>query len=121
MSDLVDDVRAPRRQPLRRDNVRALCTAAVTAEVEEFVRSRAVIEQARGILIQMLAIDGERAFAVLLHYSQHHHVEVRVLAEMVVDLATHDQTPPKGGPREQMLSALDELVRAAAETARPIV
>ena len=115
MDDLVADVRDYWCELQRDLAFQTLLTAAVTAEVEEFVRNRSIIEQAKGILIQMLAIDGEKAFAVLLRYSQERNVKVRVLAQMLVDLATQDRTPSKYAPREQVVGTLDELVRAAVE------
>jgi ANTAR domain len=41
---------------------------------------RAAIEQAKGILMHLLAFDADHAFAILSRYSQTHHVKVQTLA-----------------------------------------
>ncbi|WP_191907893.1 PAS and ANTAR domain-containing protein [Nocardioides cynanchi] len=66
--------------------------------VEEFQAHRAVIEQAKGILIQMLAVDADEAFDRMRAYSQHANVKVRFLAECLVAAATKDRTDPTEGP-----------------------
>jgi len=66
--------------------------------VEEFQEHRAVIEQAKGILIQMLAVDADEAFDRMRAYSQHANVKVRFLAECLVAAATHDRTNPTDSP-----------------------
>ena len=93
--------------------------AAVMVEIDDFKRNRADIEQAKGILIQWLAVDADQAFAVLVRYSQDHNVRVRHLAQRLVDLASRDQTPPKRASSEQVASMLTELVaRPSAEVLR---
>ncbi|MDX6358408.1 MAG: hypothetical protein QOH37_1462 [Nocardioidaceae bacterium] len=66
--------------------------------VEDFQANRAVIEQAKGILIQMLAIDADEAFDRMRAYSQHANVKVRFLAECLVAAATQDRTNPSDAP-----------------------
>jgi ANTAR domain/PAS fold len=66
--------------------------------VEDFEANRAVIEQAKGILIQMLAVDADEAFDRMRAYSQHANVKVRHLAECLVAAAAQDRTNPTETP-----------------------
>ncbi|XVX20534.1 GAF and ANTAR domain-containing protein [Actinomycetota bacterium] len=59
----------------------------VAAQMEEAMASRAVIEQAKGVLIGIHGIDESRAFDVLRTTSQHRNVKVRDLARQIVDAA----------------------------------
>jgi ANTAR domain len=54
------------------------------AHLREALTSRAVIDQARGVLILRYGIDEERAFLVLQRWSQHHNTDVRRIAETLV-------------------------------------
>ena len=75
-----------------------LVTAALDAEVEEFRLHRATIEQAKGVLMQLLSIDADQAFAVLSRYSQTHNVKLRVLAERLTSAAAERGTPSRDDP-----------------------
>jgi hypothetical protein len=75
-----------------------ILTEDVGPVVEDFQANRAVIEQAKGILIQMLAIDADEAFDRMRVYSQHANVKVRFLAECLVAAATQDRTNPWDAP-----------------------
>jgi hypothetical protein len=66
--------------------------------VEDFQENRAVIEQAKGILIQMLAVDADEAFDRMRAFSQHANVKVRFLAECLVAAAAQDRTNPMDTP-----------------------
>ena len=66
--------------------------------VEDFENNRAVIEQAKGILIQMLAVDADEAFDRMRAYSQHANVKVRFLAECLVAAAAQDRTRSRDAP-----------------------
>jgi AmiR/NasT family two-component response regulator len=83
--------------------------AAVTAEVARFRESSAVIEQAKGILVQLLSVDADRAFAVLKRISQHENIKLVTLAGRLVSAAAADRTPVKGGGGVEAL--LTELAR----------
>ena len=76
-----------------RDGV--LARPSLHAEVDAFKRHRAVIEQAKGVLMQLLAIDEARAFAVLSRYSQDQNIKVHVLARRLTEAAACDATPSK--------------------------
>ena len=86
--------------------------AAVDAEVAAFRRSAAVIEQAKGVLVQLLAVDETQAFAILNRYSQDRNVKLHDLAERLVEAASRDRTPPKDVVDGTIVQLLDELTRA---------
>ena len=54
------------------------------------IDARNLIGQAQGMLMQRYGLTGEKAFAVLRRYSQHHHIKLTVLAEQ---LTTTGQLP----------------------------
>lgn len=62
--------------------------AALASQMQEAIRSRAVIEQAKGVLMAREAIDAESAFTRLRQHSQHRNVKLRVVAQELVDEAT---------------------------------
>jgi hypothetical protein len=78
--------------------------------VEDFEANRAVIEQAKGIVIQMLSVDADEAFDRMRAYSQHANVKVRFLAECLVAAAAQDRTPSKDAPG----LTVDEVFRVFA-------
>ncbi len=63
--------------------------------VDDFRAHRAVIEQAKGIVIQLFAVDADEAFDRLRSASQAANVKVRDLAEYLVVAAAQDRTPGK--------------------------
>ncbi len=63
--------------------------------VDDFREHRAVIEQAKGIVIQLFAVDADEAFERLRACSQAANVKVRDLAEYLVVAAAQDRTPGK--------------------------
>lgn len=69
-----------RRQAREIEDLRALCA------------SRPVIDQAKGILMALYAIDAEHAFALLCRWSQAHNIKVRELAANLV----RNTVAPKG-------------------------
>ncbi|MFL6063773.1 MAG: GAF and ANTAR domain-containing protein [Friedmanniella sp.] len=60
-------------------------TAELAAQLEVAVRSRAVIEQAKGVIIAENHCSGEEAFQLLVHLSQRENVKIRDLAQRLVD------------------------------------
>jgi ANTAR domain len=56
----------------------------ITAAVAEFAESRAVIEQAKGMLILLHGVDDESAFDMLRLRSQNTNVKLRALAQQLV-------------------------------------
>ncbi|MCE1178438.1 MAG: GAF and ANTAR domain-containing protein [Micrococcales bacterium] len=68
----------------------------VAAQMEEAMASRAIIEQAKGVLIGIHGIDESRAFDVLRTTSQHRNVKVRDLARQIVESARQGETCDAG-------------------------
>jgi ANTAR domain-containing protein/PAS domain-containing protein len=89
---------------------RRIDTDEMERAIEEFTTHRAVIEQAKGVLVQLLAVDAEEAFLLLRHISQHENVKVRDLAEILVDAAANDRTPAKHDGNGSVLDQLTALV-----------
>jgi hypothetical protein len=57
----------------------------ITARVAEITQHRAVIEQAKGMLMLVYGLDDDAAFGLLKWLSQHGNVKLRQLARQVVD------------------------------------
>ena len=55
------------------------------AQLQEAIRSRAVVDQAKGILMQLLGCDGDQAFERLRHISQTQHVKLTEVARQVIE------------------------------------
>jgi len=89
---------------------RAVGSLEVDRVVEDFTTHRAVIEQAKGVLVQLLAVDADEAFLLLRHISQHENVKVRELAASLVDAAANDRTPAKGDGNGSVLGQLTALL-----------
>jgi len=62
----------------------AAATREELAHLRTAMISRAVIEQAKGILIERYKITEDQAFTLLTHASQHTNVKLRVLADELV-------------------------------------
>jgi AmiR/NasT family two-component response regulator len=63
-------------------------TAKLARDMAEAMRSRAVIEQAKGILMADHQIDAEAAFKQLVRLSQHANVKLREVAQRIVEERT---------------------------------
>lgn len=59
-------------------------TSDQLAHLQVAMRSRAVIEQAKGMLIERYKINDDRAFAVLTRASQHSNIKLREVADQLV-------------------------------------
>jgi ANTAR domain len=77
--------------------------------VAEVIQNRAIIEQAKGMLMFVYGIDADGAFDLLRWLSQQNNVKLRLLAERIAqDLTTAAQErPPVNRP------AFDELILTA--------
>ena len=62
--------------------------ARLESDMEQALRSRSVIDQAKGILMAAKGIDADAAFEHLVGLSSTHHVKVRVIAEQIVARAS---------------------------------
>jgi transcriptional regulator with GAF, ATPase, and Fis domain len=63
----------------------------------EAMRSRAVIEQAKGILMGAEGVDEEEAFSILARASQRENVKLREIAQRIVHTATTRRRDAKNG------------------------
>jgi len=83
--------------------------------VDDFRAHRAIIEQAKGIVIQLFAVDADEAFDRLRACSQAANVKVRDLAEYLVIAAAQDRTPGKVA-NSLGLAEIFEVLAAEPET-----
>ncbi|MCU1676692.1 MAG: histidine kinase [Frankiales bacterium] len=60
-------------------------TAALAHHMEQAMKSRAVIEQAKGILMVLHGLDPDAAFGMLTQQSQRSHRKLREVAESIVE------------------------------------
>jgi len=72
----------------------AVATEVDTA-VADFADHRAVIERAKGVLVQLHSVDADTAFALMRAFSMDAAVKVRETAEKLVAAAAKDLTPAK--------------------------
>ena len=79
--------------------------------VHDFVGHRAVIEQAKGVLVQLYSVDVDTAWALLRAFSSDTNRKVRDIAEVLVAAAAVNRTPAKHRPP----SAHDMLERLYGE------
>lgn len=81
----------------------------VSAAIAEIAENRAVIEQAKGMLMVVYGMTAEAAFELLRWRSQEANVKLRLLAERItldfVDLAQREQTPPRTAFDNLLLTA----------------
>lgn len=93
-------------------DVRADAVAeALEPAVADFVEHRAVIEQAKGVLVQLYSIDPGTAFALMRAFSMDANTKLRDVARVLVAAAARNDTPTKG----RAPSAHDTLVRLYAD------
>jgi hypothetical protein len=83
----------------------------VTAAVSEFATSRALIEQAKGVLMVAYGGSADDAFATLVQRSQHANVKVKDIATQLVSAITE-------GSARLRIRVDDVLRTVAAQTAR---
>jgi sensor domain CHASE-containing protein len=83
----------------------------VTIAVAQILQNRAVIEQAKGVLMAVYDIDADAAFDLLKLRSQHANVKVRVLAEQLMTDARSvqpSQQLPTSSPSDEYFLAANE-------------
>lgn len=87
----------------------------LTAEVEKITKSRAAIEQAKGMLMAVYGIDAQAAFDLLKWRSQETNMKLRPLAEQIVvdfGAVAHDEAlPPRSVYDNLLLTAHDRVDR----------
>lgn len=85
----------------------------LTAEIEKITRTRASIEQAKGMLMAIYGIDAKAAFDLLKWRSQESNVKLRLLAEQIAaDFAAvaHDEALPGRAVYDYLLLTAQERV-----------
>ena len=83
--------------------VRCAAARETTEAVERSALTRAVIEQAKGVVMAIRRMSADDAFELLRWHSQHANLKLRDLASMIVE-----QVPR--APRERHEAALDRLL-----------
>ena len=89
----------------------------LTAEVEKITKSRASIEQAKGMLMAIYGIDGEAAFDLLKWRSQETNVRLRPLAEQIVadfSAVAHDEALAARSVYDNLLLTAQDRVENGA-------
>jgi AmiR/NasT family two-component response regulator len=64
-------------------------TAALADQMKQAMATRAVIEQAKGIIMRDRGCTADDAFDALVKLSQEAHVKLREVAQRLVDQTTH--------------------------------
>jgi hypothetical protein len=93
----------------------------VSAAVAEIAENRAVIEQAKGMLMLIYRISGESAFELLKWRSQETNVKLRVLADqMLADFAelTYEELLPPRATFDHLLLTAHQRVEGNQPTAK---
>ena len=67
-----------------RDHIAAAIAEIISAAVAEIAENRAVIDQAKGMLIVLYGVDDQTAFDTLRRHSQNTNIKLRALAEQLV-------------------------------------
>jgi AmiR/NasT family two-component response regulator len=68
------------------------------AHLHAALLSRGAIDQAKGILIARYGISPDRAFDVLVRWSQHRNIKVRIIAETLVTITQSGSPAPAADP-----------------------
>jgi PAS domain S-box-containing protein len=87
----------------------------LTAEVAKITESRAVIEQAKGMLMAIYGIDVHAAFDLLKWRSQESNVKLRPLAEQIVadfSAVGHDEALPSRAVYDNLLLTAHHRINA---------
>jgi hypothetical protein len=90
------------------DARRQLSKVDVQEALAGVLEHRAVIEQAKGVLMLAHSVDADEAFDLLRAYSQDKNIKVRELAGRIVELAAKDGGPDEGFLRK-VLQILDAV------------
>ena len=77
-----DEPRAGASEDLDPEQVRR-----VLGELQQKLESLPAIEQAKGILMARFHLDAERAFSLLVRWSQAHNVKLRAISDILVGAA----------------------------------
>ena len=80
--------------------------AGVTVAVSDFAKSRALIEQAKGVLIAAYGVNADDAFSILRQRSQDSNIKVRDIAAQLVAVLS--------GGSAKLRNRVDDVLRAVA-------
>ena len=80
--------------------------AGVTAAVSDFAKSRALIEQAKGVLIAAYGVNADDAFSILRQRSQDSNIKVKDIAAQLVAALS--------GGSAKLRTRVDDVLRIAA-------
>ncbi len=81
----------------------------VSAAVAGATESRAVIDQAKGVLILVFGVDADEAFGLLSAHSQDNNIRVRDLAARLIEALQGDNEIVGPGTRRRILELLQNL------------
>ena len=93
----------------------------IDAAVADFTAHRALIEQAKGILMMTYNISAERAFDILVWRSQETNTKLRKLAAQVIDNFTTRLNLPHEVLERADQQLLTAHARSAPASSRPVV
>jgi ANTAR domain-containing protein/PAS domain-containing protein len=93
------------------DAIEEASEEGVREALEGPAQARAVIEQAKGILIAVYGIDAEAAYHLLRWHSQHGNVKLRLIAQALVR-AFVEGDPDATSPRRRVSTFLDRVSRS---------
>jgi hypothetical protein len=92
------------------------------AETRQRVERRALIEQAKGILMFVYGIDADEAFDILRSRSQDDNIQLRLLAEQIlkdmVELGKHNKSPARRVRFDGLMLTAHQRISKAAERQR---
>jgi ANTAR domain len=95
--------------------------AAVEDAIADFTQHRAVIEQAKGVLMMTYSISAERAFDILVWRSQETNTKLRKLASQFIDDFIGELQVPAGIRERADHLLLTAHQRVRAESPPPAV
>ncbi len=95
------------------ERVRALETEV--AQLRTAMASRAVIEQAKGVLMLLTGCGDERAFDLLTHISSHTHRKVRDIAQELVSMI---ETQRAYSSNAKIVQTADEMMEEVTRLKR---
>jgi anti-anti-sigma factor len=84
---------------------------SLSENLEQAMRSRAEIEQAKGIIMASTGVSAEVAFDHLRQQSQHENVKLRDIAREIVERAANRKPPGSGGASTLSLQRVERAKR----------
>ena len=85
--------------------------------VRDIAEKRAIIDQAKGMLMVVYGIDADAAFGLLRWQSQHHNVKLRLMAEQLVQ--DFGRASQRGGAVDRR--TYDELLVTIHTRTEPLI